>query len=140
MLSQSSMYNTEAGVPAEVAFECNQKHPASMIVTCNAFGVDSHEPTGGGSTSRDKVITNQKKVTAKAKPRNKATATHYNGVALPSGTDATSRYQRRRIRNKLSAEVHRQRKRDTLERVKQEVEDCDLAINELWLKLYDVSH
>mmetsp|Transcript_14061 Transcript_14061/g.23970 ORF Transcript_14061/g.23970 Transcript_14061/m.23970 type:complete len:148 (-) Transcript_14061:283-726(-) len=56
----------------------------------------------------------------------------YNGVALPG--DAT---QRRRLRNKLSAQVHRKRKQDALNKATQEAEDCDATIQNLKTQLDD---
>lgn len=58
----------------------------------------------------------------------------YNGVTLP--TDTT---QRRRMRNKLSAQVHRKRKLDALNTAKQEAEECEVVINKLKGQLKDVS-
>ena len=77
------------------------------------------------------------KPSGKGKSRGKAVAkgkVWYNGVALPS--DAT---QRRRMRNKLSAQVHRKRKQDALDSAKQEVEGCDDVTNKLKVQLNDVS-
>lgn len=55
----------------------------------------------------------------------------YNGVVLPSGNDAASRFQRRRIRNKLSAKFFRQRTKDTLDGVKRDVVERNAKIMEL---------
>ena len=78
------------------------------------------------------------KPSGRGKSRSKACAkgkvAKYNGVPLPE--DAT---QRRRLRNKLSAEVHRKRKRDALNSAKREVEGCDVVINKLKVQLNDVS-
>lgn len=78
--------------------------------------------------------TQQKKTTKKRSASKPAVVAKYNGVALPS--DAT---QRRRMRNKLSAQVHRKRKADALNSAKQEVEQCDVEINKLKMQLDDVS-
>mmetsp|Transcript_17368 Transcript_17368/g.24744 ORF Transcript_17368/g.24744 Transcript_17368/m.24744 type:complete len:733 (-) Transcript_17368:138-2336(-) len=50
---------------------------------------------------------------------------------LPSGTDPESRRQRRLIRNRLSAALHRQRKRETLDSQKQIIESKDALIEKL---------
>ena len=72
--------------------------------------------------------------TRRGKSRSKPGAKKYNGVALPE--DAT---QRRRMRNKLSAQVHRKRKQDALNTAKLEVEGCDDVIKKLKMQLNDVS-
>mmetsp|Transcript_27993 Transcript_27993/g.51634 ORF Transcript_27993/g.51634 Transcript_27993/m.51634 type:complete len:151 (+) Transcript_27993:228-680(+) len=76
------------------------------------------------------------KPSGKGKSRGKAVAkgkvSIYNGVALPK--DAT---QRRRMRNKLSAQVHRKRKQEALDSAKQEVEGCDEVTNKLKVQLND---
>merc|ERR1719203_1410587 len=70
--------------------------------------------------------------TSRCQPVAKGTVAKYNGVALP--TDAT---QRRRMRNKLSAQVHRKRKQDALNTAKEEAEDCDVVISKLKVQLND---
>ena len=50
----------------------------------------------------------------------------YDGVKLPEDVDA-----RRKLRNKLSAKVHRKRKQDALDSAKREVEECDDTIKAL---------
>ncbi|KAL7549717.1 hypothetical protein ACHAWF_012983 [Thalassiosira exigua] len=70
---------------------------------------------------------------AKSGPRKKKLGvSKYNGVDLPD--DAT---QRRRLRNKLSAQVHRKRKQDALKTAQQECDACDVVIGELKDKLND---
>jgi hypothetical protein len=58
-------------------------------------------------------------VKATKAPKNVFKST-YNGVALP-----LNMAERRRLRNKLSAKVHREKKKDALESVRQEVIVCD---------------
>ena len=58
----------------------------------------------------------------------------YNGVALP--TDVA---ERRRLRNKLSAKVHREKKKDALEGAKQEVIACNNELTQLKSELTEVS-
>jgi hypothetical protein len=58
---------------------------------------------------------------------------------LPSGTDPESRRQRRLIRNRLSAALHRQRKRETLDTQKQIIEAKDAMIAKLKSQASDVS-
>ncbi len=58
---------------------------------------------------------------------------------LPSGTDPESRRQRRLIRNRLSAALHRQRKRETLDTQKQIIESKDATIAKLKSQTLDVS-
>jgi len=80
-----------------------------------------------------KPTTTTQKPTGKGKLRSKSGA-KYNGVALPE--DAT---QRRRMRNKLSAQVHRKRKQDALKTAKEEVDGFDVVICNLKMQLDDVS-
>ena len=56
------------------------------------------------------------------------------GIPLPADSK-----QRRRVRNKLSAQAFRKRKQDTLATAKQEVANYDAEINKLRMQLYDVS-
>ena len=58
----------------------------------------------------------------------------YNGVALP-----LNMAERRRLRNKLSAKVHREKKKDALESVRQEVFVCDKELTQLKSELTAVS-
>ena len=78
--------------------------------------------------------TTAKTKTAKPAKRTRTDGTKYNGITLPE--DAT---QRRRMRNKLSAQVHRKRKADALNTAKEEVECCDTEINKLKEQLDNVS-
>mmetsp|Transcript_24350 Transcript_24350/g.52190 ORF Transcript_24350/g.52190 Transcript_24350/m.52190 type:complete len:124 (-) Transcript_24350:452-823(-) len=73
-------------------------------------------------------------VTSRNKSVSKGNVAKYNGVSLPA--DAT---QRRRMRNKLSAQVHRKRKQDALNTAKEEVKECDVVISKLREQLDDVS-
>jgi len=57
---------------------------------------------------------------------------------LPSGTDPESRRQRRLIRNRLSAALHRQRKRETLDTQKQIIESKDATIAKLKSQTLDL--
>jgi len=57
--------------------------------------------------------------------------THINGVPLPMGNDAESRRQRRLIRNRMSAQLHRERKREAIENYQKQVEERDQEIEEL---------
>lgn len=59
----------------------------------------------------------------------------YNGVELP-----TDMAERRRLRNKLSAKVHREKKKDALEGAKQEVYACDKELTQLKSELAEVSY
>merc|ERR1719203_1531669 len=70
--------------------------------------------------------------TSRCQPVAKGTVAKNNGVALPE--DAM---QRRRMRNKLSAQVHRKRKQDALKSAEQEVEGCDVVLNTLKVQLSD---
>lgn len=74
-----------------------------------------------------------KPTSARGKSMNKSGA-KYNGVTLPK--DAT---QRRRMRNMLSAQVHRKRKQDALNTAKQECDVCDVEMRKLQTKLIEVS-
>jgi len=56
----------------------------------------------------------------------------YNGVTLP--TDST---ERRRLRNKLSAQVFRKRKQDALKTAKEDVDECDEEMDKLNVQLND---
>ena len=60
----------------------------------------------------------------------KRTKLEYMGVQLPEDVDA-----RRKLRNKLSAKVHRKRKQDSLDSVKKLVEEYDETITELKTQL-----
>mmetsp|Transcript_24351 Transcript_24351/g.52192 ORF Transcript_24351/g.52192 Transcript_24351/m.52192 type:complete len:173 (-) Transcript_24351:331-849(-) len=71
-------------------------------------------------------------VTSRNKSVSKGNVAKYNGVSLPA--DAT---QRRRMRNKLSAQVHRKRKQDALNTAREEVEECDAVISKLRVRLDD---
>ena len=77
--------------------------------------------------------TPQKKTKAARGPKIAAKST-YNGVALP-----TDMAERRRLRNKLSAKVHREKKKDALEGAKQEVFFCDKELTQLKSELTEVS-
>eukprot|EP00984_Skeletonema_dohrnii_P027542 scaffold17096_cov84-Skeletonema_dohrnii-CCMP3373.AAC.1 len=63
----------------------------------------------------------------------KAAQSSYNGVALP-----TDMAERRRMRNKLSAKVHREKKKDVLESAKMEVVACDKELNQLKSELNEM--
>ena len=67
----------------------------------------------------------QKKIKS-ASSGKKETKLEYDGVLLPDDVDA-----RRKLRNKLSAKVHRKRKQDALDSAKREVEECDDTIKDL---------
>lgn len=78
------------------------------------------------------------KTTPKAKSKRasrKISKSTYNGVELP-----TDMAERRRLRNKLSAKVHREKKRDALEGAKQEVYACDKELTQLKSELAEVSY
>ena len=57
------------------------------------------------------------------------------GIPLPEDSK-----QRRRVRNKLSAQAFRKRKQDILATAKQEVANYDAEINKLMTQLNDVSY
>jgi len=70
---------------------------------------------------------------AKSAPTRKKKAKleyEYDGVILPEDADA-----RRKLRNKLSAKVHRKRKQDSLDKVKKLVEEYDDTIKDLKAQL-----
>lgn len=69
------------------------------------------------------------KPVGKGQSRKKINA-KYNGVTLPANST-----ERRRMRNKLSAQVHRKRKDDALKTAKDAVEVCNVAINKLKAQL-----
>lgn len=69
-----------------------------------------------------------------ARGRKKVAQSSYNGVALPADMA-----ERRRLRNKLSAKVHREKKKDALEGMKQEVIACDKELAQLESDLIEVS-
>lgn len=72
---------------------------------------------------------------SKAKKVSKRIAKNsYNGVELP-----TNMAERRRLRNKLSAKIHRERKKDALEGVRREVFECDEELTKLKSELTVVS-
>merc|ERR1712071_621692 len=50
------------------------------------------------------------------------------GVELPTGSDPESRRQRRLIRNRLSAQLHRERKREAMDTLQKEIEERDETI------------
>ena len=62
-----------------------------------------------------------------------------NSVELPSGNDPESRRQRRLIRNRLSAQLHRERKREAMDSLQKEIEDRDGKIFSLEKELAAVS-
>ncbi|KAL9183855.1 hypothetical protein ACHAXT_004711 [Thalassiosira profunda] len=72
------------------------------------------------------------KTPPQSKPKAQKYVAHYNGVALP-----TDSHERRRVRNKLSAQVHRKRKQDALKTARDEVASCDAQIRELKGQLND---
>jgi hypothetical protein len=78
--------------------------------------------------------THQKNSGKATKGPKKVVKSTYNGVALP-----TDMAERRRLRNKLSAKVHRERKKDALEGARQEVFVCDKELTQLKSKLAEVS-
>ena len=89
------------------------------------------------STTTSKTKTKAKKAATTgrgSKTSRLGDCNQYNGVTLP--TDAC---ERRRVRNKLSAMVHRKKKQDALNTAKEEVAACDIEINRLKLQLNDVS-
>jgi len=52
-------------------------------------------------------------------------------VKLPDGDDVESRRQRRLIRNRMSAQLHRERKREAMDMLKREIEERDDKIDKL---------
>ena len=76
---------------------------------------------------------NGKAAKGPARGRKKVAQSSYNGVALP-----TDMAERRRLRNKLSAKVHREKKKDALEGMKQEVIACDKELAQLKSELTEV--
>ena len=74
------------------------------------------------------------KNTVKAAKGPVAAKLSYNGVALP--TDVA---ERRKMRNKLSAKAHREKKKDALAGAKQEVIACDRELAHLKSELTEVS-
>lgn len=64
-----------------------------------------------------------------ASPRSRREpASSVSGVELPTGSDAESRRQRRLIRNRLSAQLHRERKREAMDTLQKEIDDRDKII------------
>jgi hypothetical protein len=78
--------------------------------------------------------THQKNSGKATKGPKKVAKSSYNGVALP-----TDMAERRRLRNKLSAKVHREKKKDALEGARQDVFICDKELNQLKSQLAEVS-
>ena len=78
--------------------------------------------------------TTQKNTVKAAKGPVVAAKLSYNGVALP--TDVA---ERRKMRNKLSAKAHREKKKDALAGAKQEVIACDRELAHLKSELTEVS-
>ncbi len=98
----------------------------------------SLQPSSHNTTTPTRVLimarTPQKQNGKATRGRKKVAQSSYNGVALP--TDMT---ERRRLRNKLSAKVHREKKKDALEGTKQEVIACDKELAQLKSDLTEVS-
>ena len=89
------------------------------------------------STTTSKTKTKAKKAATTgrgSKTSRLGDCNQYNGVTLPTGA-----CERRRVRNKLTAMVHRKKKQDALNTAKEEVAACDIEINRLKLQLNDVS-
>lgn len=78
--------------------------------------------------------TNKKSVSKAARTPKNVFKSSYNGVALP-----TDMAERRRLRNKLSAKVHREKKKDALEGARQDVSVCDKELTLLKSELTEVS-
>ena len=78
--------------------------------------------------------THQKNSGKATKGPKKVAKSSYNGVALP-----TDMAERRRLRNKLSAKVHREKKKDALEVAKQEVIACNNELTQFKSELTEVS-
>lgn len=80
------------------------------------------------STAEDAPVPQPQKEIKPASTGKKETKLEYEyaGVILPEDVDA-----RRKLRNKLSAKVHRKRKQDALDNAKRDVEECDDTINDL---------
>lgn len=98
-------------------------HPPISFCSRLAYAIGSMKPTA------TKVAPARRRAPTK-RPR----VAEYHGVALPD--DAA---ERRRMRNKLSARVHRQRKQDALATAEKEVAGCDARIGGLQARLEEVS-
>ena len=86
------------------------------------------------NTRSNMARTTQKNTAKAAKGPVVAAKLSYNGVALP--TDVA---ERRKMRNKLSAKAHREKKKDALAGAKQEVVACDRELAHLKSELTEVS-
>ena len=109
---------------------CFDKTQAKLKIL---FAASSHTTI---TTTRVSIMarTAQKNSVKGIRGPKKAAQCSYNGVALP-----TDMAERRRMRNKLSAKVHREKKKDVLESAKQEVVAYDKELNHLKSELIEVS-
>lgn len=92
------------------------------------------------SSKETKAKENQdttKATTATSTKKKKKESVH--DMELPEGNDPESRKMRRLIRNRLSAQLHRERKREALDSLRAEVEERDEKIKVLEQELKEVS-
>lgn len=61
-----------------------------------------------------------------------------NSNELPDGDDAESRRQRRLIRNRMSAQLHRERKREAMDTLKKQIQERDVQLVQLRNELTQV--
>jgi len=99
---------------------------------------DSVVSSGAGPAVKRKAPKKKRESSAKTSLPPVYTATQQH-VELPSGSDAESKRQRRLIRNRLSAALHRERKREVIDTLQRQVNDRDAEIQQLSTKLTTLS-
>jgi len=99
---------------------------------------DSVVSSGTGPVVKRKAPKKKRESSAKTSLPPVYTATQQH-VELPSGSDAESKRQRRLIRNRLSAALHRERKREVIDTLQRQVNDRDAEIQQLSSKLTALS-
>eukprot|EP00816_Leptocylindrus_hargravesii_P001153 CAMPEP_0196816980 /NCGR_PEP_ID=MMETSP1362-20130617/57944_1 /TAXON_ID=163516 /ORGANISM="Leptocylindrus danicus, Strain CCMP1856" /LENGTH=751 /DNA_ID=CAMNT_0042194483 /DNA_START=392 /DNA_END=2647 /DNA_ORIENTATION=- len=99
---------------------------------------DSVVSSGTGPAVKRKAPKKKRESSAKTSLPPVYTATQQH-VDLPSGSDAESKRQRRLIRNRLSAALHRERKREVIDTLQRQVTDRDAEIQQMRAKLTTLS-
>jgi len=155
-LNKAKVSSSMAKNPADVASLVSskqlpsKKNQTSVVPSVStAMKSNATKPSGAkkmsikpnATTTKSKSSVPQKKEKKKSgsitKSEDKKGSIH--GVELPTGSDPESRRQRRLIRNRLSAQLHRERKREAMDSLQKEIQDRDDKISGLQKELRAVS-
>jgi len=89
-------------------------------------------------TPRSSSVPPRKKTPMTSRSRKKTSDSAVDPTLLPDGDDPESRRQRRLIRNRMSAQLHRERKREAMDALQRMIQERDVQIQSLEQQLTQV--